>query len=152
MTIADDRDHGGCVDAWMERSAKGLPTDRLIEAFERAFAALWGRAHRTLGDVTLTAIVDRALYTATESHPVLSPLEVDVSGLRFDGLRAGAGTVDRDQLARGIRFVLVEFLTVLGNLTAEILTPSLHAALAAVGGEDGGAVEQKAEDGEDAKS
>ena len=29
-----------------------------------------------------------------------------------------------------MRFVLVEFLTVLGNLTAEILSPALHAELA----------------------
>ncbi len=29
-----------------------------------------------------------------------------------------------------MRKVLVEFLTVVGNLTAEILTPELHAALA----------------------
>jgi hypothetical protein len=33
------------------------------------------------------------------------------------------------ELVAGIRFVLVEFLTVLGNLTAEILTSELHAEL-----------------------
>jgi hypothetical protein len=40
--------------------------------------------------------------------------------------------VDPIELRRGIRFVLTEFLTVLGNLTAEILTPELHAALSNV--------------------
>ena len=36
------------------------------------------------------------------------------------------------ELVEGIRFVLVEFLTVLGNLTAEILTPELHSELSNV--------------------
>ena len=31
-----------------------------------------------------------------------------------------------------MRFLLVEFLTVLGNLTADILTPALHSELTAV--------------------
>ncbi len=34
------------------------------------------------------------------------------------------------QLRAAVRFVLVEFLSVLGVLTAEILTPALHAELA----------------------
>ena len=37
------------------------------------------------------------------------------------------------RLREVVRFVLVEFLTVLGNLTDEILTPKLHVALTGVG-------------------
>jgi hypothetical protein len=127
--MADDGDHGACVDAWMERGAKGLPPDRLLLAFEWTFAALWQRAHQTLGDVTLTAIVDRVIYVSVEQYPVLSSLKLEAVGLRCGELHHRASSLDGDQLAQGVRFVLVEFLTVLGNLTAEILTPALHAEL-----------------------
>jgi hypothetical protein len=43
----------------MEQATNGLPPGRLIQAFERGFAALWGRANRTLADVTLMAILVR---------------------------------------------------------------------------------------------
>jgi hypothetical protein len=113
----------------MERVTKGLPSDQLAQAFEQAFSALWRRAHQTLGDVTLAAIVDRVLYTGAERFPVLGELKVEGTGLRWAELRQKAHGVPRAELADAIRFVLVEFLTVLGNLTADILTPALHAEL-----------------------
>jgi len=130
--VLDENDHRARVDAWMERAAKEAPPERLFDAFERAFDAMWRRARVTLGDVTLTAILDRVLYTGAERFPLLSPLEVDATGLRCDKFRQRTGSVQRDQLGEGIRFILVEFLTVLGNLTAEVLTPALHAELAKV--------------------
>ncbi len=127
--MVDAHKHGACVSAWMERAANGLPPERLLPAFEQGFAAVWGRANRTLADVTLMAILDRVLYVAAEQYPFLSVLKVEANGLRCQELQARAESVEPDQLAQGIRFVLVEFLTVLGNLTAEILTPALHAEL-----------------------
>ncbi|MGD0677131.1 MAG: hypothetical protein ABSC94_17080 [Polyangiaceae bacterium] len=125
-----DEDHSACVSTWMERAAKGLPSDRMVQAFEEAFAALWQRAHRTLGDITLTAIVDRVLYNGAERFPILSTLKVEATGLRCEGLYEHAQGAPTGQLTEAIRFVLLEFLTVLGNLTADILTPALHAELA----------------------
>ena len=75
------------------------------------------------------AILDRVLCVATEQYPFLSALKVEANGLRCQELQARADSVEHDQLAQGVRFVLVEFLTVLGNLTAEILTPALHSEL-----------------------
>jgi hypothetical protein len=42
---------------------------------------------------------------------------------------ARAVDLTASELEAAIRYVLVEFLTVLGNLTAEVLTPALHAEL-----------------------
>jgi hypothetical protein len=128
--VPDANDHRAHVEAWMDRGAKEAPPERLLDVFERAFGAMWRRARVTLGDVTLMAILDRVLYNAAEKFPVLSSLEVDATGLRGGKLRERAGSLHRDQLAEGIRFILVEFLTVLGNLTAEVLTPALHSELA----------------------
>jgi hypothetical protein len=144
MTTTHKDDHRACVNAWMARAAKDDPApERLIEAFEQAFAALWRRAHRTLGDVTLMAIVDRVLYNAAEGFPFLSALKIEATGLRCPELRQSAGSSHHDQLAEGLQFLLVEFLTVLGNLTAEVLTPALHSELSKVALEVGGADEKE---------
>lgn len=136
--MIDEHDHGACVRAWMENVAKGLPAERLVQSFEQGFAALWRRAHRTLGDVTLTAIVDRVLYTAAEQFPFLSSLQIEPTGLRCQELQAAAGRLSLKSLSEGIQFVLVEFLVVLGNLTAEVLTPALHAELSQATSGEGG--------------
>lgn len=158
--MVDDNDHGACVEAWMERAAKGLPPARMLQAFERGFAALWRRAHRTLGDVTLAAILNRVLFNAAQQHPILSALELGATGLQCQALRERAESLRDDELAEGIRFVLVELLTILGNLTADILTPSLHAELSNGAREVSGLPEQMSSgepgnpentDGEDAK-
>ena len=120
------------VDAWMERVAKNLPPEELLAAFEQAFGAMWRRAHATLGSITLTAILDRVLYTAGERFPSFSLLEMDASGLRAETFRQRAGSLHRDQVAEGTRFILLEFLTVLGSLTGDVLTPALHLELSNV--------------------
>jgi len=140
-----DSDHHDPVTAWFQRAAQGRSVESLIQSFQDTFAALWQRSHLTLGEVTLTAIVERVLHTATEQYPLLASVEVEASGLRCQSLRSQAG-LRHDQLSAAIRFVLVEFLTVLGNLTAQILTPALHAELSkghAIAG-DSGATEDQA--------
>jgi hypothetical protein len=77
----------------------------------------------------LGAIVDRVLYTAAERYPFLAAVRVSHGSVAFDELRNALGTIAREELADAARFALVEFLTVLGKLTAEILTPALHAEL-----------------------
>ena len=126
--MASASDHQRAVAAWLQRAAQGRSVESLLQVFEDMFAALWQRSHLTLGEVTLTAIVERVLHTATEQFPFLVSVEVEASGPRCQELRSEAG-LPRDQVVAAIRFVLVEFLTVLGNLTAQILTSALHAEL-----------------------
>jgi hypothetical protein len=135
--MAQENDPRVCVDVWIKHSANGKSGQELVQDFQRAFDALWRRAQLTLGDVTLMAIVDRVLHNAVERFPDLSPLTVEPSGLKSDALAKRAETVRSDQLVDAFRFVLVEFLTVLGNLTAEILTRALHAELTRVARDKG---------------
>jgi hypothetical protein len=117
------------VGEWMQRASRGSTPAQLVDAFERAFGAMWKRAVVTLGEITLSAIIDRVLYDATEKHSFIRLVNVDANGLRCTDLEAHASEIAPDELAAGIRFVMVQFLTVLGSLTAEILTPALHAEL-----------------------
>ena len=131
--MRDDGSHAACVDAWLERAARDLPPASLVALLEAAFSALWSRTELTLGAITLTAIADRVVHDAKEKHPILSRLDVGSNGgIHFDRLREEAAALDRVALLESIRFVLSEFLIVIGVLTAEILTADLHRELGKV--------------------
>jgi hypothetical protein len=131
--VVDEHEHAARVDAWLERSATGLSPEALLRLFETAFGALWARTKITLGEVTLTAIAERVLHSASEKFPLFSSLEVEAAGgIQSRDLRERITSMHDSELLNGIRFVLVEFLTVLGKLTAEILTPELHSELSRV--------------------
>jgi len=121
--MTGENTHRAAVAAWLHR-APGDP-DALSRAFDDTFAAMWQRTKLTLGEVTLTAIVDRVLHIARDQFPVLGSVELTADGLRSSTPPGSS----RARLAEGIEFVLVEFLTVLGNLTADILSHALHAEL-----------------------
>lgn len=127
--MQDELDHEACVNAWLARTARSMPPSHLLQVFEGALNALWQRAERILGDVTLMAIADRIFYTATERFPFLSSIKVESGGVRCGAFDERTEAPSRAQLVDGLRFLLIEFLTVLGNLTADILTPALHAEL-----------------------
>jgi hypothetical protein len=130
--IDDDGRHADCVDAWLEQSARGLSSPALRRLVDAALGALWARTKTTLGEVTLTAIAERVLYTTAEKYPILASFKVEpLRGIEFRGMEA-LPPPPETELRAGARFLLVELLSVLGKLTAEILTPELHAELMAV--------------------
>lgn len=129
--MADDNVHIEHVSEWMKRASR-LSPDQLAELFEKALTALWLRTYSTLGAITVAAIVDRVLYNAAEKHSVLSSLKLDTTGINFDEFHRQAGSISDRALRQAIEFVLVELLTVVGNLTAEVLTPALHSELSNV--------------------
>lgn len=128
--------HHTFVSAWLDRTGGDLTPGGLCDLLERAFAALRGRAELTLGQPTLTAILDRVLHTAALKSPLCASLTLSPTGLDLAKLRERVGHIDVAVASDAIRCVLVELLTVLGKLTAEILTPGLHATLSKVGAQD----------------
>jgi hypothetical protein len=128
--VTDKNEHAIHVKAWMAGASQSLTKDQLLHLFEKALGVLWHRAHGTLGDVTLIAIVDRVLHGTVERSKVLGALKVDAGGFHCDALREHAHSPV--ELAQGMQLFLAEFLTVVGSLTAEILTPALHSSLSGV--------------------
>jgi hypothetical protein len=142
--VLDDGQHALCVDAWLERSAIGLPPEALLQLFEAALDAVWIRTKTTLGEVTLTAIAERILHNASERFSLLRSLKIEpAGGIQCREIRKRIGSVEPSELREAIRFVLVELLTVLGNLTAEILTPALHAEVSRIALSDAIRVERR---------
>lgn len=122
--------HTACVRDWLARSAVNLSTAQQLTLLDHGFTAVWNKAHQTLGAITLTAVVDRVLSTSAKDFPQLAQTRADFSGISFEALYSNGSTPDQSVAA--LRFTLIELLRVLGAITAEILTPSLHAALAEV--------------------
>lgn len=149
MTPTHSTHHAAHVEQWLAGSATDLSTSGLIALLERALVALWRGANATLGEVTLTAIVDRVLHEASGQYPFVSITRIDGAEVRFEVCLRGA--VQRDRRLRDvIQFALAEFLTVLGHLTDEILTPALHGALAGVRRDERDSIDSR-EDTEDAE-
>jgi hypothetical protein len=124
MTTQDS--HADRLDQWLTQVAKDHPTNSPA-LLERAFRVVWERAFPTLSEVTLVAIADRALHLAKERFPLLASIEVREEGFSFAKLDKGGGN-DAD-LTQALRLLLLEFLSIIGALSGDILTPLLHAEI-----------------------
>ena len=122
--------HRESVHAWVGDDFARLTHDERVTALERSFTALWRRAAHTLGEVTLGVICDRVMTQARQKFPFLGSAVLDHDGLKCDALRAAPRAPAANEMEAAMSLVLVELLTVLGNLTAEIMTPALHETLA----------------------
>ncbi|HEX8700034.1 MAG TPA: hypothetical protein VF815_14415, partial [Myxococcaceae bacterium] len=120
--MAQSNSHSDTVKAWCEGWRGTLPPPVLVDVYERALNALWRRAHMSLGEITLVAIVARVLHHGVERFPHLTALKVDSSGVRFGTLILSAEAFDVALLEESLVFLVVELLRVLGTLTGEILT------------------------------
>ncbi|WP_162159619.1 hypothetical protein [Cystobacter fuscus] len=129
LPMPDRNIHEEAVTAWRAGWAGSLAQTALLDLFERALDALWQRAHMSLGEMTLMAIVDRVLHQGGEKYPHLAQLKVETSGVHFGELRHSAQELDRVMLEESLVFLVYELLRVFGSLTGEILTPGLHAEL-----------------------
>lgn len=123
-------DHTAAVHAWYNRMCEAAPNEDHLALVELAFARVWERAARTLGGVSLAAILDRVLISRVEEEPILTPLRVTLTGLECEGIRSPATTASPAVIAAAMVRLLSEFLSLTGELTAEIMTPALHAVLA----------------------
>ncbi|HEX8441684.1 hypothetical protein [Archangium sp.] len=121
--------HSEAVKTWRDGWGENLSQHELVDLHERALDALWRRAHQSLGEVSLMAIVDRVLHEGTGKFPHLSALKLETSGVQCGALRQLAPGLEPALLDESLAFLVCELLRVLGSLTAEILTPGLHAAL-----------------------
>lgn len=123
------------VDHWLKRvvpHSDTFPPDRLLGLFERALDAIWREAQDSLGEVTLIAIATRVVFVSKERFPALSAIHVEADGISLDALRERAHTLQTRELVESLGFLLTELLRVLGVLTANVLTPWLHAELAKI--------------------
>jgi len=124
-------DHAALVEDWVKQREAGLSSERLRMLFDHGLNAVVRRANQTLGEITLTAIVDRVLYEGKKSYPWLDRVEVKTLGVSLKGINVNA--LPKDELRFGLRLFLISLINLLGYLTAETLTPPLYDELQKVG-------------------
>lgn len=138
--VPDEPSHESVVDAWLARSVVHGSSIEIVRLFHAGLDAVWNRAVAILGPVTLTAIAERVLLNAAERYTFLSAIDRRSSAdQRSSGdarwterLYERLVAVPRTALIEGLRHGLIELLTVIGALTAEVLRGELHAALETV--------------------
>jgi len=121
-------EHAKHVDAWLESAAKGIRPQDLPGLFAAAWAALWRRAESAVGALALESIARLVQARAAERYPFLSALKLgssEVSGATI----LDSAAPDAGRAREGLGFMLTELISVIGDLTDEVLTPGLYAEL-----------------------
>jgi hypothetical protein len=126
--MSDTSLHEQCVGTWLDaRGGRDADNARMTKLLLVGLRAFWDRARPSLGEVTLAAIVQRAIHGAERRHPELAQLGLRVSERGV--IEIATPSAPRANLRNGVVGALVEVLSVIASLTANALTPALHAAL-----------------------
>ena len=99
--------------------------EEVLEIYEDLLQTLWNRILPTLGRVTVSAIVERALALTKETYPVIGRLQVTNDGLSFDQLRVRVGEEERDLLRDALKELVANLIDILAMLTGDILVRHL---------------------------
>ncbi len=133
MTAFPDDIHSSAVKSWLQTGAS-TPRQKII-LLEKAFRVIQARASLTLSSVTLMVVLDRILQQSKEKLPILNTVTIEGQILNFE-------TLDKDrhpiEVSEALTFLLAELLRVLGRLTADILTKTLHKELVEIKLNDSG--------------
>jgi hypothetical protein len=105
--------------------------ERVLDCLEECLCAIWMRARVCLGGATLKTLFDRVLNQATPRWPHLNFAEVTCSGIRFDRTCAALEQASDLALVESFTHVLRELVTLLGNLSGQVLAQPLRAAVEA---------------------
>jgi hypothetical protein len=112
------------IESWVER-IRALAMESRADALHEGLDALWQRAWRTMGESTLL-IFDRVLSESKKRNPILESLYAEEDGVHLDTWIHG---VDIDIAIDAIGDLVTTFLSTLGDLTGDILTPALDREL-----------------------
>ena len=129
MTAEQNNTYAKLVQDWEKKTAIGLPLTKRVELLEKAIHVIEQRALMTLSGITLEVILDRVLRQSHEKFPVLSDVSLINKHLSFQELLHTGKNHKSEELIEALRFLLIEFITVLGRITADILTAPLHKEL-----------------------
>lgn len=113
------------IDAWLEQATKDLPSKKIVEVFGKALKSLSAKASRSLNRLTLMAIVNRVLFQCKDNYPLLQGLKVDHTGINFDEIQYQLENADPEELKESFRYLFVELLSVLGDITADVITSGI---------------------------
>lgn len=99
--------------------------EEVLEIYEDLLQTIWNRIMPTLGRVTVTAIMERALALTVEKYPLIKHLEVRTEGVCFEVLRQHLGEEEKPILREALKEVITNLIDILAMLTGDILVRQL---------------------------
>lgn len=129
MPIDPIKSHKDVVKSWIEKNVQGLRSEQLLRIFSSAILAVQQRCLETLSTVTVQVVFDRVLHEGLEKFPLLSHIKIEAHGLELSGLDHNIENFNQTEVSEALGYLLEEFLTVVGNITSEVLTAPLHKEL-----------------------
>lgn len=114
---------------WEEKNLKNLESKELVELYANAFNAMEKRCLATLSTVTVQVVKERILHISFEKFPLLSSVKLEATQLNFKILIQNCENYNIEELKDALRFLLVEFLSVIGNITSGVLSEALYKQL-----------------------
>jgi hypothetical protein len=127
--MAADRENTACVNAWMA-GVPAAPPIEVIAALEQGFTALWRCSCPPIAAPALSAVITQVLRDGATRFPALAYASTaGGAGIRVEELRAHARPQDAQQLREGTRYVLEQFIDIVGKMNHGALMPALRVAL-----------------------
>ncbi len=129
MTLNQNSAHRDIVILWEEKNIKDLGTDQAIQVFGNALQTIERRCLITLSSVTVQVVLDRIIHQGIEKFPLLVEVTLESTGLNFSSIHQKKEHYNAHEINNAFRYLLIELLTVIGNITSEVLTAPLHKEL-----------------------
>jgi hypothetical protein len=123
------KEHSSKVEAWIKSTTVGLSSQELINHFETTFDKLWEQSSNKISEVTLSAVMDRAIFTSSDTHKFMLELKLGPSGIRWDEFREKTTELNRNELKRAFTSLITQFIVISSNITGGILTDTLYKTL-----------------------
>lgn len=128
MSIHRNELHGKIVSEWEKANGKDLSAEDLTLLYAKAIQAVEKKSLITLSSITVLVVVDRSIHEAKLHHPFLTEVKATPEGVNFSRFLK-LTDLSAEQQGVALRELLIDLLNVLGNITADILTSSLHSEL-----------------------
>jgi hypothetical protein len=113
------------VQEQVDRAKSIARKEEVLEIYQDLLQTIWNRIMPTLGRLTVTAIVERALVLTAEKYPLVKHLEATAEGISFEILRQNLGKEEKLILREALKEVITNLIDILAMLTGDILVRQL---------------------------
>lgn len=115
------------IDECIARLSREVPLKELGHILANMAGVIWTRTSRTLSEITLTTIFERALYASKDKFPILSSFTIDHSKKPVTVIFERPNeAINNLELIQAFRLFLINIINLVGNLTSNILLNSLY--------------------------
>jgi hypothetical protein len=93
----------------------------VVDLYEELLINIWNKIVPTLGQVTVSAIFDRAIHRTMKQYPFMGHLQVKRSHLDFSLLRESLQEREKSNIKDGFKDLVTNLIDILAKLTGNIL-------------------------------